>query len=73
MAYCSIAFGALDTLRRITKRRSDIEDKLWQAADECFKSYVARFLKDCETTYCMAPLSYHSGSYPFSLQAPLDQ
>ena len=46
MAYCSLAFGALDTLRRITKRRADIADKLWQTADGCFKSGVARFLKD---------------------------
>lgn len=46
MAYCSLAFGALDTLRRIKGRRSDIEDKLWQAAAGCFTSDVARFLKD---------------------------
>ena len=46
MAYCSLAFGALDTLRRIKRRRSDIEDKLWQAAAGCFNSDVARFLKD---------------------------
>ena len=46
MAYCSLAFGALDTLRRIKKRRLDIADKLWQAAARCFNSDVARFLKD---------------------------
>ena len=46
MAYCSLVFGVSDTLRRIKKRRADIEDRLWQITAGPFSSDVAKFLKD---------------------------
>ena len=46
VAYCSLVFGVLDTLRRIEKARPDIKDKIRSISDECFDHDVMVFVLD---------------------------
>lgn len=46
MAYCSLAIGVHDTLRRICKVRPGLENEIRKIADECFDCDVTYFVKD---------------------------
>ncbi|MGQ4806878.1 hypothetical protein NKDENANG_00215 [Candidatus Entotheonellaceae bacterium PAL068K] len=49
MAYCSLAIGVSDTLRRIKKRRSDIKDEIQHVSDEYFDHDVTFFVQKLRT------------------------
>ena len=46
VAYCSLVFGVLDTLRRIERARPDIKDEIRCVSDEWFDHDVTVFVKD---------------------------
>jgi hypothetical protein len=46
MAYCAAAIGIIDNIRRITKSRPDLEQKVVELLKRCFDTELQDFIKD---------------------------